>query len=90
MISQTLQFQLTWIIVNISTDDDVQVTYALLDERYEILNLLSFILDHHDDGLKNNVIWALSNMIGEKKPDIMKAVMGKTTLLDYLAALRNA
>jgi hypothetical protein len=85
-----LKFETTWILLSLSSDNDYHVSYELLEEKYDFLPLLSYVLDTSDDALKCNIIWTFSNLIGERRPDIMKQVIRKTTLLDFLAALMNA
>ena len=50
-------------------DDDSRVTELLLNPDLEILKELNFALESHcDEQVLQQVLWFLSNIIGENKP----------------------
>lgn len=85
-----IKFEITWILIHISTDRDYQTSYLLIDESLGLMNTLNKLLEEFGDNIKSNVVWILSNIIGEKRSDIVSIVLAKSYLLDFLAGLMNS
>ena len=66
-------------------DDDSRVTELLLNPELEILKELNFALESHcDEQVLQQVLWFLSNIIGENKPEVTNILLKKSVILDFM------
>ena len=66
-------------------DDDSRVTELLLNPELEILKELNFALESHcDEQVLQQVLWFLSNIIGENKPEVTDILLKKSVILDFM------
>ena len=71
-------------------DDDSRVTELLLNPELEILKELNFALESHcDEQVLQQVLWFLSNIIGENKPEVTNILLKKSVILDFMCRVAS-
>ena len=71
-------------------DDDSRVTELLLNPDLEILKELNFALESHcDEQVLQQVLWFLSNIIGENKPEVTNILLKKSVILDFMCRVAS-
>lgn len=81
---------MAWILLNFSSDDqDPRISEVLLDPEWDILQLLNFDLNqsYRDDSLTSNILWIISNLLGERKPEATALILRKTDILDFMLGI---
>jgi hypothetical protein len=74
-------------LVNFSSEDvDSRVIGCLLEPSLDLLREVNFAFSQEfcDDIVLTNVVWFLTNLIGEKNPEITSMILKRTDILDFM------
>lgn len=69
-----------------SEESDDRISGILLDPELGLLSELNIALTENfrDEQITMNVIWFLSNLVGERRAELTNEILRKTEILDYM------
>ena len=84
---RTLEFELIWLLLNFSSEEDLRVSEFILQPDFEILQIFGRILEGNNEPVKVNVLGCIFNYFGENSEEQTKRILNETQLYDFFVNL---